>query len=561
MKQIKMRKVCHSLIMTFLLFLFVLVAGGNKVNAHTLSNPKVSNGNTYDPTTWNYVYFGSYPQDEVTDSKTIASVEAQLKKIGQTEGDVRVGNYRYRKVTKVRKQYIPENDSEYKIVNETHYYKWTRIKWRVLQVSGNTALLMSDKALFSYDMKETKGAVEWATSDARKYLNSAFFNTAFSTTEKGAILTTKLENGEYTPLYGKPLTFVSKKTDTEDKIFIPDTQDLLNDKYGYGVGFGTGLKTHMNRTIAISDYLKTDEEAYKSSADQTARFWLRSNSASDKFFCCWNGRYQYNKESKCQLCIVPALRLNLSKESAYVKTTFNNVDSGAGIDGYDRYSIKYVLNGGKNSSKNPSVYYGGAGLDRLENPTRTGYTFLGWYADSSFKTRIKSIPKTAARNYTLYAKWEKYYDPNKVRTVNFIYGGLKYRLYIKGKANLRDVRVMGMATKKTSVNIPSSVKYDGKTYKVMTIADGAFKNNKNIKTLVINANVSTIGKEAFSGCKYLYRITVKSLKLTRSSVKDRAFKDINMWVQVKVPNDKLTGYTTIFRLKGLDSLTQTIIGY
>lgn len=69
------------------------------------------------------------------------------------------------------------------------------------------------------------------------------------------------------------------------------------------------------------------------------------------------------------------------------------------------YNITYKLNYGKNSSKNPSIYYSKSFT--LSSPSRKGYTFKGWYKDSRYKYRITKISASSKRNYTLYAKWEK----------------------------------------------------------------------------------------------------------------------------------------------------------
>lgn len=69
------------------------------------------------------------------------------------------------------------------------------------------------------------------------------------------------------------------------------------------------------------------------------------------------------------------------------------------------YSIVYKLNGGKNSSKNPDIYYSKSFT--LSSPSRKGYTFKGWYKDSHYKYKITKISAGSKRNYTLYAKWEK----------------------------------------------------------------------------------------------------------------------------------------------------------
>lgn len=69
-----------------------------------------------------------------------------------------------------------------------------------------------------------------------------------------------------------------------------------------------------------------------------------------------------------------------------------------------QYTITYNLNGGTNNASNPSIYYSGKG-STLYNPTKTGYTFQGWYTDSALTKQITSIPTTQTGNVTLYAKW------------------------------------------------------------------------------------------------------------------------------------------------------------
>lgn len=69
------------------------------------------------------------------------------------------------------------------------------------------------------------------------------------------------------------------------------------------------------------------------------------------------------------------------------------------------YRITYIVNGGKNSSKNPSTYTYAKGVSSFGKPTRSGYTFGGWYADSKFKTKITKISTTNTGDIKLYAKW------------------------------------------------------------------------------------------------------------------------------------------------------------
>jgi len=71
----------------------------------------------------------------------------------------------------------------------------------------------------------------------------------------------------------------------------------------------------------------------------------------------------------------------------------------------DSYTITYVLYGGINSGQNPSTYTIESATITLANPTKTGYTFGGWFAESTYNTQITSITSGSHENKTLHAKW------------------------------------------------------------------------------------------------------------------------------------------------------------
>ncbi|MDO4493930.1 MAG: leucine-rich repeat protein [Clostridia bacterium] len=70
------------------------------------------------------------------------------------------------------------------------------------------------------------------------------------------------------------------------------------------------------------------------------------------------------------------------------------------------YTINYVLNGGENNEANPTDYTVGTETIWLQNPTRLGYKFLGWYTNAKFQTKVTSIAKGNVGNRTLYARWQ-----------------------------------------------------------------------------------------------------------------------------------------------------------
>lgn len=66
------------------------------------------------------------------------------------------------------------------------------------------------------------------------------------------------------------------------------------------------------------------------------------------------------------------------------------------------YSITYQLNGGTNSSSNPSTYNVESSTITLANPSKTGYTFTEWTSDGS---PITSIPTGSTGDIELVANW------------------------------------------------------------------------------------------------------------------------------------------------------------
>lgn len=71
------------------------------------------------------------------------------------------------------------------------------------------------------------------------------------------------------------------------------------------------------------------------------------------------------------------------------------------------YTVTFNANGGSVGTTSKTVT-AGTFYGSLPTPTRNGYTFDGWYTDSSSGTRITSTSKVSlTRNQTLYAHWTK----------------------------------------------------------------------------------------------------------------------------------------------------------
>ncbi len=169
----------------------------------------------------------------------------------------------------------------------------------------------------------------------------------------------------------------------------------------------------------------------------------------------------------------------------------------------------------------------------------------------------------------------------------FTSDGLKYKVTGKSTAV-----ITGTKKAKSSVTIPATVSYLGKTFKVTEIDTKAFYKDAKITTVTVGKNIKTIGKSAFEGCKKLKTvkggaavadikesafkgcvklenltleknvkaigknafngdkalkiITVKTTKLATGSIKSGAFKGINSKATFKCPKNKVDSYKKLF---------------
>ena len=111
---------------------------------------------------------------------------------------------------------------------------------------------------------------------------------------------------------------------------------------------------------------------------------------------------------------------------------------------------------------------------------------------------------------------------------------------------------------KETVTIPKTVTVDGTKYKVTSIEENAFAENKNVKQIVVSQNITTIGANAFADCSKLKTITINSVKLTGKNVADDAFADIADGTVIRVPQKMLDRYQRLFEKKGLSKKVKVV---
>lgn len=114
--------------------------------------------------------------------------------------------------------------------------------------------------------------------------------------------------------------------------------------------------------------------------------------------------------------------------------------------------------------------------------------------------------------------------PAAKKVDTFTLNGSTYELFEDGSAMLSKV-----SKNKKTLTVPATVGYQGKKYKVVSIADKAAMDCYRLKKAKIGKNVKTIGKQAFSGCSKLKSINLNKVKL----VKKQAFSGCKKLSSVK----------------------------
>ncbi len=273
---------------------------------------------TQDTTTWSYVYFGSYPQSEVTDTAIKQAIDSAISQgMGQAAGtaessegiDVWVNGTKYRRISK-----DDTNNTSYfdEVTNNGYrYFKWERIKWRVLQNNGSTLFVVTDKAIDCKDYNEEYTEITWETSTVRNWLNNSFYNTAFSRSEQGAIVMQNVVN-EDNPEYG-----TEGGNNTSDNVYLLSIGEVTNAAYGFCSDYSV---SSASRWVQPSSYARargtyTYNDSYTGGNDN-CWWWLRSPGVNSSIAANVNDNGYVNRYGvnvyDINDGVCPALHINLS---------------------------------------------------------------------------------------------------------------------------------------------------------------------------------------------------------------------------------------------------------
>lgn len=135
------------------------------------------------------------------------------------------------------------------------------VKWRVLEVEGDRALVVSVCGLDCRRYNDELCPVTWETSSLRKWLNGEFYDRAFGDEEKSRILEVKVVNAKH------PKYETDPGRDTDDRIFCLSYDEVSR-----------CFNSNSDRLCGATDYaVKRGAKAGKS-ADMPVAYWLRSPS-------------------------------------------------------------------------------------------------------------------------------------------------------------------------------------------------------------------------------------------------------------------------------------------
>lgn len=328
------------------------------------------------------------------------------------------------------------------------------IKWRVLSVEGNDAMLISDKMLFASEfIFHIMSSTTWEGSCLRSEL-STFGNKAFTEEENESIITVTVNN-KSNPDYPE----YADDKDTTERIYVLSYDEACNPEYGFCADPDKSSKT---RQAAITKYALSEGNVIKC-------WWLRTPGMGR--FKTANVFYdgQINSQGtilmndvvgqeKDYLAVRPVLHLDISNTDVWSY-------AGKATSDDERPEVeKDIL---PTSIPTPS---------RQPDLTVT-------------PSAVPSAPVlTPVKQPDIIMQTDRTFEVGKLKYK--VVSGSKNKVYVcgirKGKKSVKTVK------------IPDKVYYKGTTYKVTGIDDGAFRKCRKLKKVTIKArSLKYIGKNAF----------------------------------------------------------------
>lgn len=525
-----------------------------------------------DSTKWSYVYFGRYPQNEVTgDDLDDSIINANYNK----NGDAVVNGVKYRRVD--------EGDGD---KPKWSYYSYEPIKWRVLQNDGSTLLLLTDEAIFEAPYEY--GWYKYITSKVRSMLNG--YN--------------ELENSEHKDYSVKgtnllSMAFYAKEQDimqilplqdtgAQDLVRVPTSEEITNSKYGFGRYTDSyTCKFHPTRYQYGSDWdgkegcdciynekytkggtseysvgcpliqISLDSDLWSMDCPQTS-FEAKNLDAASVSVTMKKSNYVYDGKAKEPKITVKDGNETLTQDIDYTVTYLDNVQAGTTaavrIDGTGDYvgsKITYFTIEKANQTINVNTDITKNASDKkfkLGAQLTAGNGALSYQSDN---TSVAQVDRYG--NVTIYGGGVANITVTAKETVNYNSATVKVKLTVqKNKPTLAIAKTKftkAYGDKAFWIEAESEddvdITFSSNNKKVVTVNGEGKVSIKGCGTAKIT--VATVADSKYDSTKKTIKITVKPKKSTITSLASK--KKTQMVLKWK-KDSKASGYEIVYSYNG-----------
>ena len=193
-----------------------------------------------------FLYFGSYPQ-------TIKDASVNIISNEKDENGYYTGSdgEKYALLKANPWDSYTFSNGEKIVRNKEYFFKVEPIKWNVLEDKDGKVFIFSELILDAHKFDDNSN--DYAASSIRSWLNSDFYNKAFTDKQKELIENTTLKD-------------ISNVT---DKVFLLSEEEIENTSYGFN--------SNNDRCKKVTDYAKANY-AYEYERNKNGWYWLRTPS-------------------------------------------------------------------------------------------------------------------------------------------------------------------------------------------------------------------------------------------------------------------------------------------
>lgn len=531
-----------------------------------------------DTITWDCIYFGNYPQSEITkeiDADTYQLLQASSDWNNNNILTINTGTYK-----RIKKEDAISTSTAYHWGkdNTYHYFKFEPIKWRVIEVNGTSAYMISDVALDTQKYNLEAKEVTWNNSTLRSWLNG------YTASENQPAIDYSLNNFADTAFSGSEKDSIVSANN--DKVTILSEEDLKNNKV-------YGLDTPNNRSCKASSYALA--RGAHEDISGTCNYWTSTNGNSNLTakFAQPSGEIYTKGYSVVYAgnAIRTAVTISLEKTDNY---RYAGTISSDGTVTDPVVTTTPVSTPTVTPATTPAITATAPAFTSSPTtpvttmpmetpnvitmvpsvaPTQTTVATTTVPVKTIAPTAILTAAPTGSTTTTIPTKEATTTAPTPTETavtttpVNIrikkgsVYSHTAsngtYRVTKINKTTAKDGTIGTVAfikpirKNKTSASIPATVTIKKCKLKVTIIEKNAFKNNKKLKQVVIGKNITKIKENAFKGCKKLSKITIRTTKLTKKNLGKNAFKQINGKAIIRVPSKKVTSYKKWLKATGI----------